>query len=167
MEHHGRKGASQFFTSPSGGGATGAIYSRERISEQMGSRKQKQPLARRDSVSTAREFPTGLQGDPQARTQSVAVVQPAAVQVVSKTSTAATEPIQAEAGRLDSGSEAKVVPKPKQYTPPVCSVCPAVPGVNYTEVYGKIETANSIVRYCRCRKCRNTFKDITPRFNGD
>jgi hypothetical protein len=120
MEHHGRERASQFLASPGSRGAAGTIHSRERISEQMGSRKPKQPLARRDSVSTAREFPTGLQGDSQARTQSVAVVQPAAVASVAEACTA-TESIPAEAGRLDSGSEAKVAPK--RYVPPACSVC--------------------------------------------
>ena len=165
MEHIRRERAPKFLTSPSSGGTEGAIHSRERISEQMGSRKSKQPLARRDSTSTAGKFAAGLQGDSEARAEPVAIVQPAAIATIETDSTA-TEPISAKAGRLDSGSAEAIEPQPKQYTPPVCSVCVALPGLSYTEVYGKVTTENSIVRYCRCRKCRNTWKDITPRFNG-
>ncbi len=156
MEHIRREGTPKFLTSPSSRGAEGTIYSRERTSEQMGSRKPKQSLARRDSTSTARQFTARLQGDTETRAEPVAIVQPSTVATIETASTA-TEPISAEAGRLDSGSEAKIAPK--RFVPPDCSVCSATrPKGDFTDVYTVRRMNGVTVRYCKCRWCGNTFK---------
>jgi hypothetical protein len=156
VEHIRREGTPKFLTSPSSRGAEGTIHSRERTSEQMGSRKSKQSLARRDSTSTAGKFSTGLQGDSEVRAEPVAIVQPAAIATIETDSTA-TEPISAKAGRLDSGSAEAI--EPKRYTPPDCSVCSATrPKGSYTDVYCVRRMNGVMVRYCVCRWCGNRFK---------
>lgn len=54
-------------------------------------------------------------------------------------------------------------PQPKRYTPPICTMCAALPpaNINYTEVYHVRKNGRFVVRYCKCRKCGNTFTDIS------
>lgn len=62
----------------------------------------------------------------------------------------------------DATAEPVVVPQPKRYSPPKCSACTALrkSDENYTEVYRTVREKEYTVRYCKCRFCRNTFKDL-------
>jgi len=54
------------------------------------------------------------------------------------------------------------LPQPKRYSPPKCSACTALRSGddNYTEVYRTARESGYTVRYCKCRFCGNTFKDL-------
>ena len=54
------------------------------------------------------------------------------------------------------------LPQPKRYSPPKCSMCTALRNTddNYTEVYRTAREVEYTVRYCKCRFCGNTFKDL-------
>jgi hypothetical protein len=55
------------------------------------------------------------------------------------------------------------VPQPRRYVPKPCSMCTALRpnnAVNYSEVYTTKTESSTIVRYCRCKFCSNTWKEI-------
>lgn len=54
------------------------------------------------------------------------------------------------------------VPQPRRYVPPKCSACTSLRDTdeNFTDVYRTAREVGYIVRYCKCRFCGNTFKDL-------
>lgn len=56
------------------------------------------------------------------------------------------------------------VPKPRRYVPRPCSMCTVLrPNVadNYSEVYGVKREGATIIRYCRCKFCKNDWREFS------
>lgn len=153
MEYRGRERALELCSPHSGRGAKGDIYSGQGSSKKMGRNKQKQPLAGRDSTSPGSLLSTGANGD---REEAAEPTAGAATTASQPNDSAATEPIQTEAGRLDKRNEAV---EPKRYVPPQCSACSATrPKESFVDVYVVRRVNGTTIRYCKCRNCGNTFK---------
>ena len=58
------------------------------------------------------------------------------------------------------------IPKPRitSYVAPPCTACTALrpEGKNYS----RVETTRGRVRYCKCKYCGNTFKDVPQSIQG-
>lgn len=60
-----------------------------------------------------------------------------------------------------SAPQSEPPPKPKKFAPSPCPSCVALAkGENYSEVYATVKHEGTVIRYCRCRLCRNTFKMV-------
>jgi hypothetical protein len=131
-------------------GANGTIRRREGTGKEMGKKQPQQSLARRNSDdangggrhghSSASEN-IGQHSDAKPAEQTTDTIE-----------------VSAAAGRVVEGAEEV---KPKRYSPPACVMCTAVrpANTNYTEVYHTRKEYGYTVRYCRCKFCRDTFKD--------
>lgn len=154
MEHNGHARTLDLHASCVRGGADGAIHRGQRDGAAMGSKKQKEPLARRDQPSNMRGVDHGDQDIAKGDTDNT--VEPKLPQA--PTAKASELTVCTAAGRVVEGDEAV---KAKRYSPPGCSACAAIrpAGKNYTEVYNTRKEGGYRFRYCRCRYCGHTFKD--------
>ena len=152
----------ELFTAHSRGRTNAGVQGRERGNREMGSKKPKQPLARRDLPSSGLHGGTGDYIDNAERTPDQASGRKAeASEAIATESTARAAAIQKTDGRLDSGDAETLTPK--RYTPPNCSSCIALrPKVDtsYVSVYHTKREGGFVVRYCKCGFCGNTFKAI-------
>jgi hypothetical protein len=71
--------------------------------------------------------------------------------------------LEAKDDRLAKEADQRLI-EPRSYAPPPCSLCTELrpPDESYSRVYATVKTEGSIVRYCRCDFCGNTYKDSRP-----
>jgi hypothetical protein len=62
--------------------------------------------------------------------------------------------------QADKEQSLSVKQSPRQFAPDPCTLCTDLrpKNTNYTRVYGHAKVGNSLVRYCRCNFCGNTYK---------
>lgn len=157
----GRQQASpELFATHSRGRTDAGVQGRERGNREMGSKKPKQPLARRDLPSSGLHGGSGNHVDNAERAPDQASGREAeAIEAIATESTARAAAIQETYGRLDSGDETTLTPK--RYTPPNCSSCIALrpnADTSYVSVYHTKREGGFVFRYCKCSFCGNTFK---------
>jgi len=155
MEHNGQQRTPQLLTPYRSRGAAGDISTGERISNEMGSNKQKQPLARRNGNEPSGGGSAGRQDIATAEPDAIAGVQAG----VASQNGRQAKSIPSPARRLDQG-DAEI--KPKVYTPPPCTNCESrrPPNTNYSQVFSVHRTQGKVIRYIKCSYCLNRFKDV-------
>jgi hypothetical protein len=123
----------------------------------MGTKAQKQSLARRDRNGTGG---SGLSGIPDntGRQPADPAAEPSVPAATSEGLAAGVAAVPVKAGRMAEGNEEV---EPKRYSPTPCAACEAVrpKGKNYTDVYCTRKQGGYAFRYCRCRYCGETWKD--------
>jgi len=125
----------------------------------MGSKKSKQPLARRDvprgsvhgsTGPVAYHTERGVDSREASATETIATE-------AADTEAAARFEVQAEARRMDTSKEIAeiITTKPREFEARACTICVGIRpmGKNYSRVY----CTRGRVRYCKCGFCGNTW----------